>query len=210
MLIAVICCCLVTKSCLSLWDPMDCSTPGFLVLHYLQEFPQTHVHWVGDAIQPSHPLLPASLSALNLSHHQGLFPLSPPPSHPSRSSSLQSLSGSAFEEGGLHGRGGGASWWWWGVGLGGNAKPWVLLQGWDRTKPDCPLEGSQIRATWGLAERKRWTQKSINMTNYFIVVTSQLLSLTENNKQLSIPEKGGVTVLSSVVFQLLTIVTVTV
>ena len=39
-------------------DIMDCSTPGFSVLHYLLEFAQTHVHGVGDAIQPSHPLLP--------------------------------------------------------------------------------------------------------------------------------------------------------
>ena len=38
-------------------DPMDCSTPGFPVLHHLPEFAQTHVHWVGDVIQPSHPLL---------------------------------------------------------------------------------------------------------------------------------------------------------
>ena len=53
--------------------PMDCSTPGFTVLHYLPEFAQTHVHWVGDVIQPSHPLSPPSPSALNLSQHQGLF-----------------------------------------------------------------------------------------------------------------------------------------
>ena len=95
------------------------------------------------------------------------------------------------------GWGRGGSWGWWGVaGVGNAAKPWVLLQGWGRTKPEtAPREGSQIRATWGLAEIKRWTQKTINMTNYFTVVTSQLMSLTENNKQLSIPEKGGVTVL---------------
>ena len=50
-------CCWVTKSsCPTAWDPMDCSTPGFPVLHYLPEFVQTHVHWVDDAIQPSHPL----------------------------------------------------------------------------------------------------------------------------------------------------------
>ena len=46
---------------------MDCSTPGFPVLHYLLEFTQTHVHWVGDAIQPSHPLSSPSPPALNLS-----------------------------------------------------------------------------------------------------------------------------------------------
>ena len=51
---------------------MDCSTPGSFVLHYLLEFAQTHVHWVSDAIQPSHLLPPAS-PALSLSQHQGLF-----------------------------------------------------------------------------------------------------------------------------------------
>ena len=63
------CCCLVTKSCLTLCDPMGCSTPGFPVLHCLLELAQTHVHWVGDAIQPSHPPLPPSPS-LSLSRHQ--------------------------------------------------------------------------------------------------------------------------------------------
>ena len=53
--------------------PWGCSTPGFPVLHYLPEFAQTHVHWVNDAMQPSHPLLPPSLPALNPSQHQGLF-----------------------------------------------------------------------------------------------------------------------------------------
>ena len=67
------CCCWVAQSCLNLWDPMDCSTPGFPVLYYLLEFAQTHVHWVSDAIQPSHPLLSPSPHALNLSHHQGPF-----------------------------------------------------------------------------------------------------------------------------------------
>ena len=52
---------------------MDCSMPGFPVLHCLQEFTQTHVHWVSDTIQSSLPLLPASSPALNLSQHQGLF-----------------------------------------------------------------------------------------------------------------------------------------
>ena len=66
-------CCSVTKLILTLCNPMDCSTPGFPVLHYVPEFAQTHVYWVGDAIQPSHPLLPAFPPALNLSHHQGLF-----------------------------------------------------------------------------------------------------------------------------------------
>ena len=45
------CCCSVTQSCLTLWDPMDCSMPGFPVLHYLPELAQTHVHWVSDATQ---------------------------------------------------------------------------------------------------------------------------------------------------------------
>jgi len=66
-------CCLVTKLHLTLWDPMDCSSPGFPVLHYLPEFAQSQVHWVASAIQPSHPLLPPSPPAFNLSQHQGLF-----------------------------------------------------------------------------------------------------------------------------------------
>ena len=65
--------CSVTKLCPTLYDPMDCSMPGSTVLHYLLEFPQIHVHWMGDAIQPSHLLSPPSLSALHLSQHQGLF-----------------------------------------------------------------------------------------------------------------------------------------
>ena len=52
---------------------MNCNMPGFSVHHYLSEFPQTHVHWVGDAIQPSHPLLPPFPPAFNFSQHQGLF-----------------------------------------------------------------------------------------------------------------------------------------
>ena len=52
---------------------MDCSMPGFLVLHHLPEFAQTHVHWVGNAIQPSNPLSTPSPPALNLPQHQGLF-----------------------------------------------------------------------------------------------------------------------------------------
>ena len=67
------CCCSVTQSCLTLCDPMDCSMPGIPVLHCLLEFAQTHVHWVNDTNQPSHPLLPASLPALQLFQHQGLF-----------------------------------------------------------------------------------------------------------------------------------------
>ena len=56
-----------------LCDPMDCSTPGFPVPYYLLEFSQVHAHWVGSAIQPSHPLSSPSPSAFNLSQHQGLF-----------------------------------------------------------------------------------------------------------------------------------------
>ena len=52
---------------------MNCSIPAFPVLHYLPEFVQTHVHWVSDAIQSSHPLLPPSPLAFNLSQHWGLF-----------------------------------------------------------------------------------------------------------------------------------------
>ena len=62
----------VAKSCPTLCDPMDCSMPGFPV-HSLPEFAQNHVHWVGDGILPSHPLLPASPQALNLSQYQGPF-----------------------------------------------------------------------------------------------------------------------------------------
>ena len=62
-----------TQSCPTLWDPIDCITPGFLVLHYLSEFVQTHVYWVGDAIQPSHPPSPSSPFALNHTQHQRLF-----------------------------------------------------------------------------------------------------------------------------------------
>ena len=50
-----------------------CSTPGFPVFHYPLEFAQIHVHWVGDAIRPSYPLLPPSPPALSLSQPQGLF-----------------------------------------------------------------------------------------------------------------------------------------
>ena len=56
-----ICCCSMAKSCPALCDSMDCSTTGSYVLHYLPEFAQIHVHWIGDAIQLSHPLLPLLL-----------------------------------------------------------------------------------------------------------------------------------------------------
>ena len=64
------CCNSVAQSHPAFWDPMDYSTPpGFSVLHYHLEFAQTHVHWVGDVIQPSFPLLPPSPPDLNLSEH---------------------------------------------------------------------------------------------------------------------------------------------
>ena len=63
----------VAQSCPTLCDPMNRSTPGLPVHHQCPEFTQTHVHWVGDAIQPSHPLLSPSPPASNPSKHQGLF-----------------------------------------------------------------------------------------------------------------------------------------
>ena len=89
----------VTQSCLTLCDPMDCSTPGLLVHHQLPELIQTHVHWVGDGIQPSHPLsfllLPPSIfpSIRVFSHESALhirwpkcwsfsFNISPSNEHP--------------------------------------------------------------------------------------------------------------------------------
>ena len=60
-------------SCQTLCDPMDCSMPGIPVSHHVPEFAQVHAHWIHAAIQPSHPLLPFSPSALNLSQNQGLF-----------------------------------------------------------------------------------------------------------------------------------------
>ena len=63
----------VTQLCPTLWDPMNCSTPGLPVHHQLPEFTQTHIHRVGDAIQPSYPLSSPSPPAPNPSEHQGLF-----------------------------------------------------------------------------------------------------------------------------------------
>ena len=63
----------VAQSCPTLCNPMNHSTPGFPVHHQLPESTQTHVHWVGDTIQPSHPLPSPSPPALKLSQHQGLF-----------------------------------------------------------------------------------------------------------------------------------------
>ena len=63
----------ITQSCPTLCDPMDCSMPGFPVLHHLPEFAQTHVCRVGDVIQQSHPLSSPSLPVFSLSQHRGLF-----------------------------------------------------------------------------------------------------------------------------------------
>ena len=62
----------VAQSCLTLGNPIDCTMPGFPVHHQLPELTQTHVHWVSDTTQSSHPLL-SPPSAFNLSQHQGLF-----------------------------------------------------------------------------------------------------------------------------------------
>ena len=59
-------------SCVWLCNPMDCSSSAFHVLHYIPEFSETHIHWVGDAIQPFHPLSPSSAS-FNYTQNQGLF-----------------------------------------------------------------------------------------------------------------------------------------
>ena len=69
----VLCCCLVTQSCPPLCDPKDYSAPGLPVHNQLLESTHTHVHWVGDAIQPSHPLPSPSPFAFHLSQHQGLL-----------------------------------------------------------------------------------------------------------------------------------------
>ena len=63
----------VAQSCLTLCNPMNCSTPGLPVHHQLPDFTQTHVHRVSDAIQPSHPLSSPSPPAPNPSQHQSLF-----------------------------------------------------------------------------------------------------------------------------------------
>ena len=63
----------IAQSCRTLWDPIDCSTIGFPVYHQLLELAQIHVHRVGDAIQPSHPLSSPYPPALTLSQHQSLF-----------------------------------------------------------------------------------------------------------------------------------------
>ena len=64
------CCCSAAKSCPTICDPTDCRMPGLPVPHHLPEFAQVHVHYTGDTIQPSHHLMPSSLSALSLSQHR--------------------------------------------------------------------------------------------------------------------------------------------
>ena len=66
-------CCSVTKSCPTLSNPMDCRMPDSSVLHYLLELAQIHIHWVGDTVQPSHPLSSPSPFAFHLSQHHGFF-----------------------------------------------------------------------------------------------------------------------------------------
>ena len=70
----IFCCCSVAQWCPTVYNPMDCSTPGFPV-HHLPDA-QTHVHWISGAIQPSRPLSSPSPPALNLSQHQSNFPMS--------------------------------------------------------------------------------------------------------------------------------------
>ena len=67
------CCCSVAKLCSILCNPMNCSMAVSPVLHHRMEFAHTHDYWVGDAIQPSHPLASPSLPAFSLSQLQGLF-----------------------------------------------------------------------------------------------------------------------------------------
>ena len=72
-IIEIICYCSIIQLCLTLCDAMVCSTPCLPISHHLPELAQVHVYCISNAIQPSHPLMPSSPSALNLSQHQGLF-----------------------------------------------------------------------------------------------------------------------------------------
>ena len=65
--------CSVAQLCPTFCNPTDCSMPGLPVLHHLPKFAQVHVHCISDAIQPSHPLMPSSPFAFNLSQHRGFF-----------------------------------------------------------------------------------------------------------------------------------------
>ena len=71
MVICCCCCCSRTQSCLTLCDPMAHITLGLPVSHHLLKFYKVHLNCMGDGIQPSHPLMPSSPSALNLSQHWG-------------------------------------------------------------------------------------------------------------------------------------------
>ena len=73
MTYCIACCCSVPKLCPTPCNLVDCSTSGFLVFHCLPKFSQTQVHWVNDAIQPSHPLSAPSPPTPNPSQHQSLF-----------------------------------------------------------------------------------------------------------------------------------------
>ena len=73
MILQILIILIIVQSCPTLRGPMDCSRPGLPVHHQLPEFTQTHVHWVRDAIQPSHPLSSPSPPAFNISWHQSLF-----------------------------------------------------------------------------------------------------------------------------------------
>ena len=79
----------VAQSCPTLSNPMNHSTPGLPVHHQLPEFTKTHVHWVSDAIQPSHPLSSPFPTVLNLSQHQGLFKWVSPSHQVAKVSELQ-------------------------------------------------------------------------------------------------------------------------
>ena len=68
----MLCCCFVAQLCLTLCNPMDCITAGLPVPHHLPGFAQVHVYSISDAVQPSHPLMLSSPSALDLSQYQGL------------------------------------------------------------------------------------------------------------------------------------------
>ena len=95
----IYCCSSVVRLCLTLCDPMDRSMLGFPVLHHLPGFAQTHVHWVDDAIQPSHSLSPSSPPAFSLSQHQGLV---------QRVSSLHQVAKNIITQGFNQRR----PWWW--------------------------------------------------------------------------------------------------
>ena len=70
------CCFSVAQFSPTLCNPMDCSRSGLSDPHHLLKFAQVHIHCIGDAIQPLHPLMPSFPSTINLSQHQGLFPVS--------------------------------------------------------------------------------------------------------------------------------------